>query len=73
MAPDRLPATLSLRKLRHHERDVLGLFFPYDQALLDQVKTLPDGKNSTTWRGWSVPYTELHQPSQPLRGSRASR
>ena len=63
MTPEVLPAMLSLRKLRHHERDVLSLFFPDDRDLIIQVKTLPDRKYSATWRGWYLPNTALHRRS----------
>ena len=63
MTPEVLPAMLSLRKFHHRERDVLGLFFPDDRAIINQVKTLPDRNNSATWRGWSAHYTELHRRS----------
>ena len=60
MTPEVLPAMLSLPKLRHRERDVQSFFFPYDQDLIIQVKTLPDSKYSATWRCWYLPYTETH-------------
>ena len=72
MTPEVLPAMLSLRKFRHHERDVLGLFFPYDRALINQVKALPDRKYSATWRGWSLPCTALHRQSVQKLGQLAS-
>ena len=63
MTPEVLPAMLSLRKLRHREYDVPGLFFPYDRDLIIQVKTIPDSKYSASWRGWYLPYTETNLPS----------
>lgn len=60
MLTERLPAALSLHKLRHHERDVQGLFFPDNRDLITQIKTLADSKYSGKWRGWYLPCTETH-------------
>ena len=48
MTPAVLPAMNSLHSLRHVERDVRGLFFADNLAMINQVNALRD-RSGVTW------------------------
>jgi integrase/recombinase XerD len=46
--------TIIIKRVAHKGKPCLGLFFPYDNALKDIVKKLPDARWSNTHKCWLV-------------------
>jgi integrase/recombinase XerD len=62
--------TVIIRKLFHREQHCLGIFFPYDNEIKEEVKKIPDVKFSATHKCWYVPEDKntLHTIIETLRG-----
>jgi integrase/recombinase XerD len=62
--------TVIIRKLFHREQHCLGIFFPYDNEIKEEVKKIPDVKFSATHKCWYVPENKntLHTIIETLRG-----
>lgn len=53
-----MDSTITLKKIHHRNKDRIGLFFDYDQGLVQKVKQLPDRAYSKTLNCWYLPYTK---------------
>ena len=48
--------TVLVRKIFHRGENRIGLFFPYDQGLIAQIKKLKEARYSQTYHCWHMPY-----------------
>lgn len=48
--------TISIRKINHREAYHIGLFFKYDDSIIEKIKTIPGRRFSATKRCWYLPY-----------------
>ncbi len=51
---------ITLKKIHHRGADRLGIFFDFNQTIIDQIKSLPNRKYSNTNKCWYLPYDHVH-------------
>ena len=49
---------ITLRKIMHHQEIRIALIFDFDNAIMNQIKTIPGRSWATTLRCWHIPYTK---------------
>ena len=62
--------TVTVKKLFHRDSHCLGIFFPYDNEIKQEIKKIPDVKFSVTHKCWYVPENKntLNTIIETLRG-----
>lgn len=51
--------TITVKPLEHRGQRHIGLFFEYNSAFIEQIKSIPQRKYSVTHRCWYIPYDKL--------------
>ena len=52
--------SITIRKIHHRNEDFIGIFFEWNQEIIDQVKRLPDRVYSNSQKCWYLPYSVAH-------------
>ena len=52
--------SITIRKIRHRDKDFVGIFFSWNPEIIRLVKSLPDRAYSVSLKCWCLPYTITH-------------
>ena len=57
-----LPTTVKIKLFEHRNHQCIGLYFGYNQEIINKVKTIEGTRWSTTKKCWYIPYEEDYLP-----------